>query len=243
MSGTKLNRIVVQHLDGARKGDLEAFVQTTVTIGRAADCDLVFVNEKSTSSHHAVLRQREDSIELVDTQSTNGTFLNDVRIERAMLKDGDIVRFGVLGPIVKIGLPAGRELQTAQDLPMLRLQTAPIAAQESRDDLGMEFAEPLGTTRIRLAQRNWRFVRTAGMLYAGGSVAAVGVVNTMIDRYHLDLRWFTTFLVFMAGGLISTLVEAWYRGTPGTQKFQWWEGAVHLGLLGVCVAISVFVWR
>ncbi len=121
MSSTKLNRIVIQHLDGARKGDLEAFVQTTVSIGRSGDCDLVFVNEKSTSSHHAVMRQREDSIELVDTQSTNGTFLNDVRIERAVLKDGDVVRFGVLGPTVKIGLPAARELQTAKDMHVLAL--------------------------------------------------------------------------------------------------------------------------
>ena len=245
MSSTKLNRIVIQHLDGARKGDLEAFVQTTISIGRSGDCDLVFVNEKSTSSHHAVLRQREDIVELVDTQSTNGTFLNDVRIERAVLKDGDVVRFGVLGPTVKIGLPAGRELQTAKDMP---LPMAPPTASsfktpnEAKNVLQPTLLQPVAT-HVRLPLRNWRFVRTALMLYAGGSVAAIGVFNTVIDRYHLDVRWFSVFLVVMAGGLISTLVEAWYRGTPGTQKFQWWEVMVHISVAASCLAASLLILR
>ncbi len=250
MSSTKLNRIVVQHLDGARKGDLEAFVQTTVTIGRSGDCDLVFVNEKSTSSHHAVLRQRDDGIELVDTQSTNGTFLNEVRVERALLKDGDVVRFGVLGPTVKIGLPAAREQQTALDMPALKAEEAAafMAAKTQANGSGTEVHAkaayiPAGTTRVNLPLRNLRFMRTAFMFYAGGSVAAVGVVNTVIDRYKLDVRWFSVFLIFMAGGLVSTLVEAWYRGTPGTQKLQWWEVLVHAGTLAICVLAALTVWR
>ncbi len=248
MSSTKLNRIVVQHLDGARKGDLEAFAQTTVSIGRSGDCDLVFVNEKSTSSHHAVLRQREDIIELVDTQSTNGTFINDVRIERAVLKDGDVVRFGVLGPTVKIGLPAGRELQTAVDLHVLPMPpetpnpTNPTNPNEARN-LIFASALPAAGTRVRLPMRNWRVVRTALVLYAGGSAAAVGVLNTVFELYKLDVRWFSVFLVVMAGGLISTLVEAWYRGTPGTQKFQWWEVMVHGAVAAACLALSLLILR
>ena len=245
MSSTKLNRIVIQHLDGARKGDLEAFVQTTVSIGRSGDCDLVFVNEKSTSSHHAVLRQRDDSIELVDTQSTNGTFLNDVRVERAVLKDGDVVRFGVLGPTVKIGLPAGRELQTAKDMPLLSMPPGASGYKTPND--GQNVLMPAtfapAATRVSLPLRNWRFVRTALVLYMGGSVAAVGVFNTVIDRYKLDVRWFSVFLVAMGGGLISTLVEAWYRGTPGTQKFQWWEVIVHLSVAVSCLAASMLILR
>ena len=245
MSSTKLNRIVIQHLDGARKGDLEAFVQTTVSIGRSGDCDLVFVNEKSTSSHHAVMRQRADTIELVDTQSTNGTFLNDVRIERAVLKDGDVVRFGVLGPTVKIGLPAGRELQTAKDMPLLSMlpDASGFKTPNNAQSVDMPTLLTPPATRVRLPLRNWRFVRTALVLYMGGSVAAIGVFNTVIDRYKLDVRWFSVFLVVMAGGLISTLVEAWYRGTPGTQKFQWWEVIVHLAVACVCLGLSALVWR
>ncbi len=248
MSSTKLNRVVVQHLDGARKGDLEAFAQTTVSIGRSGDCDLVFVNEKSTSSHHAVLRQRDDVIELVDTQSTNGTFINDVRIERAVLKDGDVVRFGVLGPTVKIGLPAGRELQTAVDLPVLAMPTdAPSLTNEAApsEAQNLIFASTFASnaTRVSLPMRNWRVVRTALVLYAGGSAAAVGVLNTVFELYKPDVRWFSVFLVLMGGGLISTLAEAWYRGTPGTQKFQWWEVIVHGSVAAACLALSLVILR
>ena len=245
MSGTQLNRIVIQHLDGARKGELETFIQTTVSIGRSGDCDLVFVNEKSTSSHHAVLRQRESSIELLDTQSTSGTFVNDVRIERAVLKDGDVVRFGVLGPKVKIGLNAAQDGQVGTHAP-LPLQPLPLQASVGNtspasavSQVHLERVENSSNT----LSNNWPVVRTALMFYAGGSVAAIGVVNTVIDLYHLDVRWFTIFLILMAGGLVSTTVEAWYRGTPGTQKIRLWEVLVHLAIIALCVGISALVWK
>ena len=242
MSSTKLNRIVVQHLDGARKGDLEAFVQATVSIGRSGDCDLVFVNEKSTSIHHAVLRQREDSIELLDTQSTNGTFLNDVRVERAVLKDGDVVRFGVLGPKVKIGLIAVADVQAAMNAPMpLRLDTGAGGTNPASAVPHAHLESAENSTVLPL--NNWAVIRTALMFYAGGSVAAIGVVNTVIDLYQLDVRWFTIFLIVMASGLISTVVEAWYRSTPGTQKIRLWEVLVHLAVIGLCLGLCAIVWR
>jgi hypothetical protein len=234
MSSTKLNRIVIQHLDGARKGDLEAFSQTAVTVGRALDCDLVFNNEKSTSSHHAVLRQRDGHVEVVDTQSTNGTYVNDARVERAVLKDGDVIRFGVLGPIVKIGLPELREDATAMDLKALP-QLAVAASSAPAEATELIFAE-------RLPRRNWRFARNAAVLYLGGAVAAVGVVNTLIDRYKLDLRWFSIFLVFLAGGFLITMLEAWYRGTPGTQKIAWWEVTFHAVTVLSCMIAAYLIW-
>lgn len=241
MSSTKLNRIVVQHLDGARKGDLEVFAQTTVSIGRSGDCDLVFVNEKSTSSHHAMLRQRDNCIDLLDTQSTSGTFVNDVRIERAVLKAGDVVRFGVLGPTVKISLSAGQESVKDMALDASGLADAPTAKEA--ENLELALAPPTAATRANLPLRNWHVIRTALVLYAGGSAAAIGVFNTVIELYKLDVRWFSVFLVVMGGGLISTLVEAWYRGTPGTQKFQWWEVIVHGSVAAACLAASLLILR
>ena len=242
MASTQLNRIVIQHLDGARKGDLEIFVQTTVSIGRSGDCDLIFVNEKSTSSHHAVLRQRENSIELLDTQSTSGTFVNDVRIERAVLKDGDVVRFGVLGPKVKIGLSATQDGQASIIAP-LPLPLQPNVGNATPTNAVPQVPLALAEDSNHLPSNNWPVVRTALMFYAGGSVAAIGVVNTVIDLYHLDVRWFSVFLIFMGGGLVSTLVEAWYRGTPGTQKIQWWEVLTHLSVIGACLGLCGIVWR
>ncbi len=241
MGSTKLNRIVVQHLDGARKGELETFVQTTVSIGRSGDCDLVFVNEKSTSIYHAVLRQKDDNVELLDTQSTNGTFLNDVRVERAVLKDGDIVRFGVLGPKVKICLIAGLDAPAPTSSPLPSPGPLPVPTSANANPVPAFLDETDDAPNP--PSSNWGVVRTALMFYAGGSVAAIGVVNTVIDLYQLDVRWFTVFLIFMGGGLVSTVVEAWYRGTPGTQKIRWWEVLLHLGLLFLCVGVALMIFR
>ncbi len=240
MSSTKLNKIVVLHLDGARKGDLEVFAQSSVSIGRSGDCDLIFVNEKSTSNHHAMLRQREESIELLDTQSTSGTFVNEVRVERALLKEGDVVRFGVLGPTVKISVSIGRELTIETPVPLVASGIAHAQNANERQNLAVE--NDLDSS-ANTPLRNWRVIRTALVLYAGGSAAAIGVFNTVIELYKLDVRWFSVFLVVMAGGLISTLVEAWYRGTPGTQKFQWWEVMVHGAVAAACLAATLLILR
>jgi hypothetical protein len=220
MSSTKIHRMVLEHLDGARKGEVEVYVRETITIGRAMDCDLHFPNEKSTSPHHAVIRiQHQDgqtSFELLDTQSTNGTYVNQNRVEQVPLKIGDIVRFGVLGPQVKFSL----QILQANETPVEIIKSEVIVAKAP---------EPA-----------WRYVRNAAMLYVGGSVAAVGVADAVFDRYALNAKWFSAFLIFLVGGLVSTLVEAWYRSAPGRQKFQWWEAALHLGLLvGCTIAASI----
>lgn len=240
MSSTKLNKIIVLHLDGARKGDLEAFALSSISIGRSADCDLVFVNEKSTSSHHAMLRQRADSIELLDTQSTSGTFVNEVRVERALLKEGDVVRFGVLGPTVKINLSAARELPIEKNTPVV---VSGIAhAPNGNEARNLAFETDLDSS-ANMPLRNWRVIRTALVLYAGGSAAAIGVFNTVVELYKLDVRWFSVFLVVLGSGLISTLVEALYRGAPGTQKFQWWEVMVHGAVAAACLAATLLLLR
>ena len=74
-------------------------------------------------------------------------------------------------------------------------------------------------------------------------MAAIGVVNTVVDLYQLDVRWFSVFLIFMGGGAVSTAVEAWYRATPGTQKIRLWEVLVHLLLIAIGVGISALLWR
>ena len=46
------------------------------------------------SSRHAVLEARGEAIELQDAGSRNGTFVNGVRISRAVLADGDLIEVG-----------------------------------------------------------------------------------------------------------------------------------------------------
>ncbi|MGA9532225.1 MAG: FHA domain-containing protein [Anaerolineales bacterium] len=70
--------------------ELPAEAKATLTIGRAADCDLQLVSP-SVSRHHAELFQRQDDVWIRDLGSLNGTFVNGNRIQQARVSDGDLV--------------------------------------------------------------------------------------------------------------------------------------------------------
>lgn len=83
--------------------------QGHTAIGRkgAADGLGIEIDHPTTSSRHAVLMAsaRPARIKIEDQGSTNGTFVNDHKLEtgrRQELRDGDIVRFGGFVTIVKI---------------------------------------------------------------------------------------------------------------------------------------------
>jgi len=63
------------------------------TIGRRDDNDIV-VNEPSVSSAHAWIINQQGHYVVMNTLSTNGTFVNDRRVHEASIKHGDRIRFG-----------------------------------------------------------------------------------------------------------------------------------------------------
>jgi pSer/pThr/pTyr-binding forkhead associated (FHA) protein len=62
-------------------------------IGRAPDNDIV-IDRKRASRYHAWLRRKNDSVQIRDLGSRNGTFVNGRRIESAQLSVGDTVHLG-----------------------------------------------------------------------------------------------------------------------------------------------------
>ncbi len=65
----------------------------TMMIGRAANNDIV-VPEQTVSNQHATITIENGSFFLTDLGSTNGTFVNGTRIDKKLLKAGDIIKFG-----------------------------------------------------------------------------------------------------------------------------------------------------
>jgi len=64
-----------------------------VSIGRAPDNDIV-IDNLAVSGHHAKLLVEEGRFMVEDLSSMNGTFLNNQRIRRSPLKNGDEVLIG-----------------------------------------------------------------------------------------------------------------------------------------------------
>ncbi len=68
----------------------------TIIIGYDDDCDLVINDNETISGHHAEISIVEDVVYITDSQSTNGTFLNDKELpllKKCKLNDGDKIEF------------------------------------------------------------------------------------------------------------------------------------------------------
>lgn len=86
-----MSRLVLQ-FEGATLQEVPLGTRP-VTLGRAPDNDIP-IDNLAVSNYHARVYVEAGSLVIEDLNSLNGTFLNDIRVERAMLKDGDAILIG-----------------------------------------------------------------------------------------------------------------------------------------------------
>ena len=79
-------------LQGAQKGELFT-LQPNNVIGTDATCNVVLI-DKFMSSKHAEIKAENGIWVLRDTGSTNGTYVNNRRVDRHELVDNDFIKFG-----------------------------------------------------------------------------------------------------------------------------------------------------
>jgi len=87
----------------------------SISIGRQADQHIV-LTESIVSRHHALINRLDAGYELIDQNSSHGTFVNGERISRALLRSGDVLQFGsprALRIVFHSSLPAPVKLQAA----------------------------------------------------------------------------------------------------------------------------------
>jgi len=70
-------------------------VTSATTVGRDLDSGIRLGRDEFASARHARIEPRSDSVWIEDLGSTNGTFVNGVRLKSAQaLRPGDVVRIG-----------------------------------------------------------------------------------------------------------------------------------------------------
>src|SRR5438552_2483674 len=80
-------------LNGQHKGeDFRLRVGKNV-IGTAADCDIT-LTDKKISRKHATIRYEGGEFQIADLDSSNGTFVNDEKVQKHDLIDNDILKLG-----------------------------------------------------------------------------------------------------------------------------------------------------
>ncbi len=91
----KLGRLVVTASPALSSGDVFVLESAPISIGRAANNEIVINADEYASTRHARIEPRRDGIYVEDVGSTNGTYVNGVRLTREQrLVPGDLIRVG-----------------------------------------------------------------------------------------------------------------------------------------------------
>jgi Inner membrane component of T3SS, cytoplasmic domain len=88
-------RLVVVSSPALREGEELTLNSSALLLGRGAENDVNLARDEYASSKHARVEPRRDGVWVEDVGSTNGTYLNGIRLTRAKkLAPGDVVRVG-----------------------------------------------------------------------------------------------------------------------------------------------------
>ena len=94
-SEARAGRLVVVASPTLEEGSGYTVDSVALSIGRGPENRVQLRGDEFASSAHARVEPRHDGVWLVDRGSTNGTYLNGIRIDSARrLEDGDVIRIG-----------------------------------------------------------------------------------------------------------------------------------------------------
>ncbi|HET7045456.1 MAG TPA: FHA domain-containing protein [Gaiellaceae bacterium] len=90
-----VGRFVVIASEALTPGEAFEVDSSPLTLGRGAGNDVPLPDDEFASARHARLEPRRDGVYVEDMGSTNGTFVNGIRLARERrLQPGDVVRVG-----------------------------------------------------------------------------------------------------------------------------------------------------
>jgi hypothetical protein len=94
-AATGRGRLVVLSSSVLEEGAEYELDAAQVTVGRGANNDLALTDDEFASARHARVEPRRDGVYVEDVGSTNGTFVNGIRLARERkLAPGDVLRIG-----------------------------------------------------------------------------------------------------------------------------------------------------
>lgn len=85
--------LVLIYPPGPELGRRWGLGETEIVVGRGSDCDIQ-IDRDSVSRRHARVYRVDDQWHVEDLGSTNGSYINDVPVQRSPLRDADFVKIG-----------------------------------------------------------------------------------------------------------------------------------------------------
>lgn len=87
--------MILEVMNGVYDGAVYKFSSFPVMIGRAHESQVSIPLETAASRNHAQILSDGDQAYIADSNSTNGTFVNDTRVfDRKDLASGDVIKIG-----------------------------------------------------------------------------------------------------------------------------------------------------
>lgn len=162
------------------------FDQPSVTLGGSDDNDLVLDDDK-TSREHARIFQEGDDWLIEDLQSTNGTWVNHVRVRIAWLKSGCTVRLG--NSQLRFSVLSER----VEITPSQRQSLGPIVGKSEQMRRVFSVVEKIAPTGVTV-------------VLEGETGTGKEVVARTVHQY--STRANNTFIVFDCGAVQQNLIES-----------------------------------
>lgn len=163
-------------LDGEVVKEVE-LVKPRTTLGRRPNNDIV-IDNLTVSGEHAALHLQDQSVEVQDLGSTNGTFVNGQPVERHILRDGDQI---IIGKYEVRFADARQRFARAADAPAPSVAAPAAAPAASLQALVRVLSGPGAGREVALT----KVVTTLGK--PGGAVASIthrphGFVLARVDE-------------------------------------------------------------
>lgn len=102
-------------LQGAAIGRMYRLSGPRYDIGRSLDADIQLEDDGVSRMHARIERDQDRTVRLTDLKSTNGCFVNGVRVNDRDLEDGDVIQFGK-NVVLKYSLQSDVEGKYAEQL-------------------------------------------------------------------------------------------------------------------------------
>jgi DNA-binding NtrC family response regulator len=162
------------------------FDQPSVTLGSAEDNDLVLDDDKVSRQHARIFHEGDDWL-IEDLDSTNGTFLNQVRIRVAFLRSGVTIKLGASQ--LRFSLLSER----VEIAPSARDSLGPIVGKSERMRQLFGVIEKIAPTAVTV-------------VLEGETGTGKEIVARTVHQY--SSRANQTFIVFDCGAVAENLIES-----------------------------------
>ena len=163
-------RLRLTFLSGSREGSFVEAAGSVMRLGRAAGNTVWTPDDRIVSEQHAKIVRVEDAYVLMDLESTNGSYLNGHRIERAALAEGDVIGLGAGGPQLRFQVLSPDLAHRSADATVVIPSFPELARRERAMSFVREIARP-----------------TASLLIGRAPEAELRLESPIVSRRHARL--------------------------------------------------------